>query len=111
MSTCKVPIDCEGDDGDEGTGEMWRDYHIARQAKRGENRERSTRILSSRGVLFDSRNGGAHLIIQAPGLRVDFWPGTGKYMSSLPSKTEGRGVFRLLKSLQAFNYPFTSKGD
>lgn len=64
--------------------------------KRARNRERSAALLIDRGVKFETRNAGAHLIVTTKYGLVDFWPGAGKFMPRAAGKS-GRGVFNLLK--------------
>ena len=66
------------------------------QARRADNREKSAAILTERGVQFESKNMGAHLIVSHGEHVVDFWPGTGKYIQRGGAR-QGRGVFNLLK--------------
>ena len=80
-------------------GEFWRDVSDARQEKRADNREKSVTILKEKGIRFESRNNGAHLIIKYYNTIVDFWPGTGKYIFRTEAK-RGRGVFNLLRHLE-----------
>jgi hypothetical protein len=65
------------------------------QARRGDNRENSAKILADNGVSFESRNMAAHLIVKGTSITVDFWPGTGKWI--VRGGKTGRGVFNLLK--------------
>jgi hypothetical protein len=65
--------------------------------RRANNRESSPRILAERGVSFESKNEGAHLIVTIGGMVVDFWPGTGKFITRGAKPKTGRGVFNLLK--------------
>lgn len=66
---------------DDGSmGDFWRDVKAARQAKRASNRQTSAQILQAKGIAFEARNDGAHLIVQALGRTIDFWPGTGLWM-------------------------------
>lgn len=62
--------------------------------KRANNREYSTKLLTELGVNFTSHNNGAHLIIKNGDQRIDFWPGTGKW---IVCDFTSRGVFNLLK--------------
>lgn len=78
-------------------GDDFRALREHNQAQRAQNRESSAEILKRAGVAFVSRNRGAHLIVKHNGIRVDFWPGTGKW-SSAGGRTS-RGVFELLKYL------------
>lgn len=63
--------------------------------KRATNRENSAEILKRWGVPFESKNNGAHLIVDWYGKMVDFWPGTGKFICR-NGQYSGRGVFRML---------------
>lgn len=55
-------------------------------------------MLHKAGLKFEAKNFGAHLIIRAIGLTVDFWPGTGLWIVRQPRR-EGRGVQRLIDAL------------
>jgi hypothetical protein len=78
--------------------EVIADLKAESAARRKSNRERSSQMLVALGVEFETRNDGAHLIVKHNGVTVDFWPGTGKYITRRTSK-HGRGVFNLLKLL------------
>lgn len=67
--------------------------------RRAKNRDGGAEILSKAGVEFESKNGGAHLVVRHAGKTVDFWPGTGKFIPREPRPKHGRGVFNLLKIL------------
>ena len=79
-------------------GDYWRDvrpFMKARSAsKRPNNREASAEILREAGVKFTSKNDGIHLIVEGKVCLIDFWPGTGKFITRLGKK--GRGVISLL---------------
>ena len=64
--------------------------------KRARNRERGAHMLHERGVKFESKNAGAHLIVQTKSGVVDYWPGTGKFIPR-PAGKSGRGIFNLLR--------------
>lgn len=83
---------------DEDMGDFWRDVKAARQVKRASNRVDSAAMLFASGIKFETKNQGAHLIVRALGLTVDFWPGTGLWIVRNP-KREGRGVQRLIDAL------------
>ena len=70
------------------------------QERRANNRESSAAILTNKGIPFESKNGGAHLIVN--GGEVDFWPGTGKWIFR-QSRKQGRGVRQLLKALRSID--------
>ena len=75
--------------------EFWRAHRHAQQDKRAANRDHSTKALTEAGIGFESRNGGAHLIMASPDGLVDFWPGTGKWIVRSTRKA-GRGFANLL---------------
>lgn len=68
----------------------------AKQQRRRSNTARSTELLRQRGIPFESKNGGAHLVVDG---RVNFWPSTGLYIPLDFNKPKGRGVKNLLRFL------------
>lgn len=82
-------------------GEVFNDWNKQKQAKRASNRENSTDLLRREGVKFTTHNAGAHLIVEANGYVVDFWPGTGKWATrGYRFGLVGRGVRNLLRHLK-----------
>jgi len=77
-------------------GESFEGWKEESQERKRRNLEQSTKILEDRGILFESKNGGVHIIIKAEREKFDFWPSTGKFTSRVTKKS-GRGVFKLLK--------------
>ena len=67
------------------------------QHKRASNRESSAHILRRNHIYFESKNGGAHLIVKAGDRIVDFWTGTWKYI--VRKGCTGRGVYNLIREL------------
>ncbi|MCU7372813.1 hypothetical protein PEC18_18605 [Paucibacter sp. O1-1] len=65
---------------DDSMGDFWRDVKAARQEKRADNRAASAELLRKAGIQFETKNGGAHLIVSAVGKVIDFWPGTGRWI-------------------------------
>ncbi len=68
-----------------------------KKAKKLSNLEYSTKLLIDKGVEFESKNGGVHLIVSHNGLIADFWPSTGKYQ--IRGGGYSRGVRCLLSKL------------
>ena len=68
------------------------------EERRAKNRQGSAELLAERGIQFEAKNMGAHLIVSHEGKVADFWPGTGKYIPRGGGRP-GRGVFNLLKLL------------
>lgn len=64
--------------------------------KTAHNRVNSAEILKRRGILFETRNNGVHLMIETAAGRINFWPGTGKYTGA----ANGRGVFNLFEAIR-----------
>jgi len=75
--------------------EDYRAWDKAKQEKRADNRAQSASILARAGVIFESRNDGAHLVVLAGAHVVDFWPGTGLWIVR-GSQARKRGVRALL---------------
>lgn len=75
-------------------GELFADWNRAKQAKRAANRVSSADYLRQRGVSFEERNNGAHLIVCCAAGEIDFWPGTGLWIARW-SGERGRGVGKL----------------
>lgn len=76
-------------------GEIFNEMKKAGKEKREQNRENSPQILADRGIEFESKNWGAHLIVKGKDCLIDFWPGTGKFIAR--NGRRGRGVFNLIK--------------
>lgn len=80
-------------------GDSFREMRKAGQDKREKNRFNSAKILKNNGIPFESKNYGAHLIVEGPECFIDFWPGTGRWKIRLSGKT-GFGVINLLKYIK-----------
>lgn len=78
-------------------GELFRDMKAAAQERRANNRENSPARLTEAGIKYESKNGGAHLVVTALGKTIDFWPGTGLWIVRGQSRRQ-RGVFRLINA-------------
>lgn len=76
-------------------GEIFNEAKRASQEKRANNRRNSLALLDQEGVIFEKKNGGAHLIVEQ---KIDFWPGTGLWIER--GGKRGRGVHKLLKYLR-----------
>jgi hypothetical protein len=76
-----------------------REFHAgiraASQERRATNRKNSAALLKERGIEFEVRSAGVHLILKD----YHFWPGTGLWISRTDNDDRGRGVFQLLKRL------------
>lgn len=101
MTTTSKRLLALDDRGDDTEGEFWRDVRKAKQEKRASNRKGSAGILKEAGHTFTSHNSGAHLVVQANGHTVDFWPGTGRWTTrGFRFTLQGRGVRNLLQHLK-----------
>lgn len=76
----------------------WKAYRKLGQDKRARNRAEGAKRLKKAGIPFDSKNGGAHLVIadRRNGTSISYWPGTGKWMDH-GRGGKGRGVNGLIK--------------
>lgn len=84
---------------DDSMSAFWRDWDEESKERRAKHREKSAALLQERGIEFETKNGGAHLIVRHGDKVTDFWPGTGKWIVRQGKK--GRGVFPLLKEIGA----------
>lgn len=79
-------------------GDMADDFKIITETskeKRSNNRDQSAQYLAKRDIPFESKNGGAHLIVEGVDCYIDLWPGTGKWITRKGHK--GFGVRNLVK--------------
>lgn len=63
-------------------GDMGDDFRALKQLgkeKRAKNTKSSTEILAKNRIEFESKNLGAHLIVNSNNGLIDFWPSTGKF--------------------------------
>ena len=73
---------------------------IESSARRARHRQSSPEVLRAAGIAFETKNAGAHLIVQHNGRTVDFWPGTGLWRTRPHDGREHRGVFPLVSFLR-----------
>jgi hypothetical protein len=78
----------------EETREVFQAMKRDKSERRQKNTESSTQILIDHAIPFESRNGGAHLIV----VDYDFWPSTGLFMHR-KTKKRGRGVYKLIAAI------------
>lgn len=77
--------------------EGFREMTKHRKLNRANNTVASTSLIHKAGMEFESKNGGAHLIISARGETIDFWPSTGLWIVR-STKQRKRGVFNLIRN-------------
>lgn len=77
-------------------GETFNAFRKYQKSKKADNLQKSTAILIERGIKFESKNDGLHLIISTDFGKVNFYPSTGLYNGVY----SGRGVFNLLKEIE-----------
>lgn len=83
-------------------GDYWRGMAEASKHKRAANRANSADLLRQAGVEFESKNGGAHLVVYGVDRTFDFWPGTGLWVVR-HSSDKRRGVRGLIKKAKGAN--------
>lgn len=79
-------------------GELYRAWDKTKKEKKAKNRRESTAMLDEKGLNYDVKNGGTHLIVKHADKTTDFWPSTGKFI--VRGGKTGRGVRNLFKELQ-----------
>lgn len=69
---------------------------LAQESKqrRSNNRNGSAQMLTDKEIPFESKNHGAHLVVEGSECFIDFWPGTGRWTSR--DGTKGFGVRKLI---------------
>lgn len=82
----------------EELSEFYKSWGARKRKKKESNLSWSTDKLAKDGIVFDSKNGGAHLIISHNEKIYDFWPSTGKFLDRSSGKY-GRGIRNLYKKL------------
>jgi len=83
----------------EDLSDLFRAHQAQRKDKKAQNREQSARILQEKQIPFSSHNLGAHLIVEGRDGFIDYWPGTGKWISR--NGTRGFGLRNLLQHIGA----------
>jgi len=76
-------------------GEVFNEMKEGSKKRRARNRKQSPKLLEGAGIPFESKNGGAHLIVEGRECRIDFWPGTGRWISR--NGKRGFGVKALIR--------------
>ena len=81
--------------------DLTEDYAAMRKysrAKKQSNKEFSTSLLDRRGVDYESKNNGIHLVVYNRDEIIDFYPSTGKWIPR--GGKAKRGVLNLLKRIE-----------
>lgn len=73
---------------------------MATRKERFAKREAAADCLQKLGINFYTHNRGVHLIVNANGYRIDFWPGTGRWKSY--NRREGFGIETLLNHINFY---------
>lgn len=78
------------------TTKVYPAHRLEQKKVKADRLKRSTALLVSKGIKFTSHNNGVHLKITPPsGNIIDFWPSTGRWVST-KRMTQGYGVGCLL---------------
>jgi hypothetical protein len=67
------------------------DDMAADKRRRADNREHGFNALADSGYVFEVKNGAAHLIVETEAGKIDFWPGTRKWIVRA-TRQNGYGV-------------------
>ena len=78
-------------------GEVFKDIKEDSKKRRAGHREESPKFLQKAGIPFETKNMGAHLIVEGADCFIDFWPGTGKWIAR--NGKQGFGVRNLIKHI------------
>jgi hypothetical protein len=82
--------------GDEG--DYWREHKEHSQKKRASNRFNGEAHLVKENIPFETKNNGAHLIVEGNSCFIDYWPGTGRWNSR--DGVSGFGVRSLIQHIK-----------
>ena len=77
-------------------GDTFRALRDEGQRKRERNRDYAQAALEQRGINFEIKNFGAHIIVDGPHGKIDYWPGTGRWICRI-SKRRMFGIRSLLQ--------------
>ena len=77
-------------------GDTFRAMKDESKERRRSHRDNALILLKQAGILFEEKNGGAHLIVKGNDAYIDFWPGTGRWIPR-DTKKKGFGVRNLIK--------------
>jgi len=84
------------------TGDDFAALKTHSKLKKARNLNFSTNLLFERGIEFESKNNGVHLIVTSDLGLIDFWPSTGKFKVRSQTKY-GRGVKNLINLIKRGN--------
>lgn len=79
-------------------GDVYSTLKRDKQDKKADNRTQSAEYLRTEQVLFTEHNHGAHLVVEGRDCYIDFWPGTGKWITRDGEK--GFGVRNLVNFIK-----------
>ena len=79
-------------------GDTFREWDKVKKEKKASNLIYSANLLTDKGVEFESKSGGVHLVVFSARDTYDFWPSTGKWKKRGTSRY-GRGVHKLLAAI------------
>jgi len=85
---------------DSETAQVYRAMKGHSKGKRGNNRKMGAKFLADKDIPFTTNNGGAHLIVEGNECFIDYWPGTGKWISRNGKK--GFGVKNLIRYVEVW---------
>lgn len=77
------------------TFNILKDYN---KKKRKGNRCHGATRLTEEGISFERKNNGAHLIVETSNGKIDYWPGTGRWISRKGDR--GFGIAKLLSHIK-----------
>ena len=81
--------------------ETWRAYKKMKQEERRGRRGGAPERLTTAGILFEVKNSGAHVIVKAGVGKIDFWPGTTKWIDRNGGR--GYGIDNLIGRVNRLN--------
>lgn len=81
---------------DNFTSEDFKELKEETKRSKEERKTINTLVLLDKGIRFESKNFGYHLIVEGKQSIIDFWPSTGKFIVR-QNRKKGHGIGKLLE--------------
>jgi len=91
-------------------GECFAALKKENKAKKKSNLEFATQYLIDKGVAFESKNSGLHLIVSGERHTIDYWPSTG-FFKVRGHDYQCRGINTLAGIINGSNIPRKLRGE
>ena len=76
----------------------WREFKRIKNLEKESRRTSATDQLTNEGIEFEVKGFGIHLVVEGKHGKIDFWPGTTKWIDRSGGK--GYGIARLISRIK-----------